>query len=107
MTVESGPSTDSKPWLPYLLIAIAVLFAHGLALRADFYMNDKAHILTSERIQDGLDALTSVFRSQNLTYDCGAGCISSLATARWLFIPSISSFILVEPCFSFLRPGDS
>ena len=73
MNVESAPSTDSKPWLPYLFIAVAVIFAHGLALRADFYMDDKAHILTSERIQEGLDAPTNVFRSRHLTFGLWRG----------------------------------
>ncbi len=67
MSASTLAKFTQKSWFPYLLIALAVLVAHGFALKADFYMDDKPHILTNERIQEGLEA-PSGLKSRFLTF---------------------------------------
>ncbi len=68
MPVSTESPSSRRPWVPFLLLALGVFLAHGLSLRADFYMDDHAHILQSERIQEGLDAPAGYFKSRHLTY---------------------------------------
>ncbi len=62
-----SPAWKGRSWLPFLLLAMVTLAAHGLSLRVDFYMDDKPHILLNDRVSEGLDA-PSRFKSRHLTY---------------------------------------
>jgi len=52
---DSGRMRGANRWMVPVLI-LAVLLAHGLALNADFYMDDESHILTREtgKVVDGI-----------------------------------------------------
>lgn len=65
--MSSTSSPPDRDWVPFLVLALAALLAHGLSLRADFYMDDRPHILLNERVQTELDAPQG-FKSRHLTY---------------------------------------
>ncbi len=65
---SNGLTNQSRPcWVPFLVVAAVALFAHGLSLRADFYMDDTPHILNRTDVEEGV-GIPQSFRSRHLTY---------------------------------------
>ena len=62
-SASEGVSDAFPSWLPYALICVVVLLGHGLALNADFYMDDFPHILEDETVQGKVWDPLYAFRS--------------------------------------------
>ena len=100
--------------VPLLLVGLVALLAHGLSLRADFYMDDRPHILDNDQVQDAVE-LPSSFASRQLTYGLWRAIHLTVGDQSWAFhavnllfhILTAALFLLVARSMMALSPVKS